>query len=303
MAVCVGKSRRAQDELMSAARVFLAMPGNEAMAVALARHVGCECQTIEIRRFPDSEAYVRIVGDVAQKRVDIVCTLTNPDHYFLALMFAAATARELGAVGVHLIAPYLAYMRQDIRFKPGEAISSVQFARLLSQYFDSLTTVDPHLHRRRDLSEIFSIPIHVAHAAPLLADWIASHVTAPLIIGPDGESEQWAAAIAERANAPHVVLKKQRRGDRDVEISAPDLSGWRGLTPVLVDDLVSSGGTMIEAVRQIRRQGLSKPYCVVVHPLFAEASYTTLQSLAADIVSTDAVPHPSNAISVASLLI
>jgi len=93
-------------------------------------------------------------------------------------------------------------------------------------------------------------------------------------------------------------LKKQRRGDRDIEISAPDLSGWRGFTPVLIDDLVSSGQTMIEAVHQIRRQGLTKPYCVIVHPLFAEASYTRLQSLTAGIASTDAVPHASNAISV-----
>ena len=279
------------------------MPGNEAMAAELVRHGGGECQAIEMRRFPDGEAYVRIAGEIAHKRVDIVCTLANPDPQMPALLFAAATARELGASSVHLIAPYLAYMRQDGRFKPGEAVSSVHFAKLVSLYFDSVTTVDPHLHRYRNLDEIFSIPTRVAHAAPLLGDWIAQRVTAPLIVGPDRESEQWAAAIAGRAGAPWVVLNKTRRGDRNVEISAPDLSSWRQHTPVMIDDLVSSGRTMIEAVRQVRAQGLAKPYCVVVHALFAEASYSTLQHLTAGVVSTDAVSHSSNAIRVASLLI
>jgi len=272
------------------------------MSTTLAERSGAESETIEMRRFPDREAYVRIAGDVKAKSVDLVCTLANPDPQLLSLIFAAETLRELGATSVNLIAPYLAYMRQDARFKSGEAVSSLHFAKMLSQHFDSLTTVDPHLHRRRDLTEIFSIPTRIVHAAPLLADWIAAHVASPLIVGPDTESEQWAAEIAATANAPHVVMQKVRRGDREVRIRAPDLGQWRAFTPVLVDDLVSSGGTMIEAVGEISRQGFTKPYCVVVHPLFAEASYATLQTLTARVASADTVMHPSNEITVAGLL-
>lgn len=288
---------------MSSKRVFLAMPGNEQMGAALALEAGAEFQAVEARRFPDRESYVRVASDVTAKRVDIVCTLADPDPQFLALIFAAGAARESGAESVHLIAPYLAYMRQDARFKPGEAISSAYFGKLLSQNFDSLTTVDPHLHRLRDLSEVFSIPTRVIRAAPMLGEWIKSNVATPLVIGPDAESEQWAREIAARAGAPYVVLEKKRLGDREVRIRAPSLSEWQGRTPVLVDDLVSSGQTMIEASIAIRRQGLPKPYCVIVHPLFADVAYERLRSEAAAVVSTDTVRHVSNAIGVAGLLI
>jgi ribose-phosphate pyrophosphokinase len=283
-------------------RLILPMPGNEAMARALAARASAELGRLEMRRFPDEEAYVRIASDVAGKRVDIVCTLARPDPQFLSLIFAAETARELGAASVHLVAPYLAYMRQDARFKDGEAVSSISFARLLSQAFDSLVTVDPHLHRRASLREIFSIPTRVEHAAPLLADWIGGHVSDALVIGPDVESEQWVSAVAARAGAPHVVLSKRRFGDRQVEIAMPDLDAWKGRRPVLIDDIVSSGRTMIEAARQLVRRGMAKPFCLAVHALFAEQSYAELSALAEAVVSTDTVPHPSNAVSVAGLL-
>lgn len=283
-------------------RLFLPMPGNEAMAQSLAERCGGELGVLEWRRFPDEESYVRILSDVAGKRVDIVCTLARPDPQFLSLIFAASTARGLGAASVHLIAPYLAYMRQDKSFREGEAVSSIDFARLLSQSFDSLVTVDPHLHRRASLAEIFSIPTRVERAAPLLADWIAKHVEAPLVIGPDSESEQWVAAVATRANAPYVVASKERLGDRRVVVTLPDLGQWAERRPVLIDDIVSSGRTMIEAARTFAERGMKKPYCLAVHALFAEQSYETLQALAERVFSTDTITHSSNAVSVAELL-
>jgi ribose-phosphate pyrophosphokinase len=283
-------------------RLILPMPGNDAMAQALARRSGAELGRIETRRFPDEEAYVRIASDVRGKSVDIVCTLARPDPQLPSLLFAADAARDLGAASVRLVAPYLAYMRQDTRFQDGEAISSITFARLLSAAFDGLVTVDPHLHRRRSLGEIFSIPTRVEHAAPLLADWIGDKVADALIIGPDSESEQWVSVVAARAGAPHVVLSKRRFGDRQVEITMPHLDAWKGRRPVLIDDIVSSGRTMIEATRRLGEQGWRKPVCAVVHALFADQSYAELIALAEAIVSTDTVPHPSNAVSVAGLL-
>lgn len=283
-------------------RLLLPMPGNETMAAALAACTPAELGSVETRRFPDGESYVRIASDVGGREVDLVCTLARPDEQFLSLVFAANTARDLGAKNVRLVAPYLAYMRQDKRFKDGEAISSVHFARLLSETFDSLVTVDPHLHRRRDLGEIFTIPTRVEHAALLLADWIKDNVELPLVIGPDAESEQWVSAVAQQASAPHIVLSKQRFGDRQVEIAMPDMAPWRRRRPVLIDDIVSSGRTMIEAARQLRDQSLSKPFCLAVHPLFAEESYAELLALSERIVSTDTIPHVSNAVSVVGLL-
>ena len=284
-------------------RLFLPLPGNEGMATSLANLTGGEIGLLEWRRFPDEEAYVRIASDVRGKDVDIVATLAQPDPQFLTLTFAAETARELGAKSVRLIAPYLAYMRQDTRFKEGEAVSSAHFARLISGAFDSLVTVDPHLHRRQSLGEIFTIPTRVEHAAPLLADWIAQSVEAPLVLGPDSESEQWVAAVAARAGAPYAVASKQRLDDRRVVVTIPDLGGWKDRRVVLIDDIASSGRTLIEAAQAIVSQGFGKPYCAVVHGLFAGDSYAALQALTERVVSTDTVPHPSNAISIAGLLV
>ena len=283
-------------------RLIMPLPGNEILAAAIVRQTSAELGAIETRRFPDEETYVRLACDVAGKDVDFLCTTARPDNQFLSLVFAAQTARELGAKSVNLLAPYLAYMRQDKRFKDGEAVSSIHFARLLSDSFDSLVTIDPHLHRRRDLGEIFSIPTRVEHAAPLLADWIARHVERPLVIGPDSESEQWVAAVAKAAGAPYVVLNKRRFGDRDVAVAVPDMTPWRDRRPVLIDDIVSSGRTMIEAASQLRAHDFAKPYCLAVHALFAEDSYERLLDCAERVVTTDTVPHVSNAISVAPLI-
>ena len=236
-------------------RLIFPLPGNQAFAEQLAAAVDGELGSIETRRFPDGECYVRLHGDPRGRAVDLVCTLAQPDLQFLSLVFAADAARELGASEVNLVAPYLAYMRQDKRFNPGESVTSLSFARLLSSTFDALLTSDPHLHRHPTLSALYTIPTATLHAAPLLADWIAANVEAPLIVGPDEESEQWAGAIAARIGAPHVVLRKTRHGDRSVQIAAPDLGAHRDRSPVLVDDIASSGRTLAVAAQALREQG------------------------------------------------
>lgn len=287
---------------MTIARLLLALPGNEAFARRLAGELGAEVAVVEARRFPDGESYVRLPVDPAGRAVDLVCTLAQPDEGFLRLVFAADAARELGATEVNLVAPYLAYMRQDCRFQPGESISSLSFARLLSSTFDGLVTVDPHLHRHPHLAALYTLRAQTLQSAPLLADWIAANVAAPLIIGPDEESEQWAGAIAARIGAPHAVLRKVRRGDRDVQVTLPDLSAWRARQPVLVDDIASSGRTLAVTARELASQGLRRPECVVVHALFADDAFDALAPLCARITSTDSVPHPTNAIGLAPLI-
>lgn len=283
-------------------RLILPLPGNENFARRLADAGGWELGRIETRRFPDGESYVRILSDIAKRSVDLVCTLARPDDGFLRLAFTADAARSLDAREVTLISPYLSYMRQDRRFHPGEAVTSETFGRLISSTFDRLITVDPHLHRHPSLSAVYTIPNDTLHAAPLLADWIAANVNSPLVIGPDEESEQWVSAIASRMDAPYALLRKVRHGDRSVDVELPDLGKWRDRQPVLVDDIASSGQTLIEAARKLPSQGLVRPICVVVHGIFAEDAYERLKTLADRIVSTDSVVHESNAISLADLV-
>ena len=285
------------------APLVVALPGNERLATSLAKGLDGEVANAEFRRFPDGESYARLDTPVEGRSVVFVCTLDRPDEKGLSLLFAAATARELGASQVGLVAPYMCYLRQDKRFKPGEAVTSALFARMLSSAFDWLATIDPHLHRVRTLDEIYTTRTQTLHAAPLIARWIARNVSRPLLIGPDTESEQWVAEIARSSGAPYVVLKKVRYGDRKVDITIPDLQRWSDRTPVLVDDIISSAQTMAKTLSHLQRLGTKPAVCIGVHAVFAPGAYETLQTASpAQIVTTNTIAHPTNAIDVSALL-
>lgn len=283
--------------------ILLALPGNDALAGALARELAWPLGSLVSRRFPDGETYMRIESECAERSVALVCTLDRPDEKVLPLLFGADALRELGATRVGLVAPYLAYMRQDRRFQRGEAITSRSFARIISSHFDWLATIDPHLHRLRALDEIYSIPTRVVHATPALGTWVAENIERPLLIGPDSESAQWVADVATRAVAPYLVLEKRRRGDRDVEVAVPDIERYRDRTAVIVDDIISSARTMAAAVRHVRAAGMPPPVCLGVHAVFASDAQQTLDAAGAGlVVTTNSIPHASNRIPVAELL-
>jgi ribose-phosphate pyrophosphokinase len=169
--------------------------------------------------------------------------------------------------------------------------------------FDGVVTVDPHLHRYHSLGEIYRVPTRAVQSAPVIAAWVAANVDRPVLIGPDAESEQWVQEVARGADAPFTVLQKIRRGDKDVEVSLPDTSALAGRQPVLIDDIVSSARTMIQAIASVRRVGLPPPVCIGVHALFAADAYDAL--LAAGplrVLTCDTVPHASNGISVVAPL-
>lgn len=277
--------------------LLFAYPDNEERAVALSKETGYELGIVKIHHFPDGETLVQLETDVKGKDVILLCSLDHPDSKAVAIMFFAQTARELGAKSVGLIAPYLGYMRQDKRFHDGEAVTSNIFAAFLSHHFDSLTTVDPHLHRHKTMKEIYTIPAQVIHAADAIAEWIKGNIKKPVLIGPDEESHQWVSDVAARAGVSYTVLTKVRRGDKDVEVSVPDVDQYKDYTPVLVDDIISTARTMIETVKHLKGAGMNPPVCIGVHAVFAGDGYEALQEAgAAKIVTCNTIPHPSNAI-------
>ncbi len=267
------------------------------IAAALAQRLDAEAGTLETRRFPDGETYLRVHGAVQGRDVVITGSLDRPDEKLVRLYLLASTLRDLGARRVILAAPSLAYMRQDRVFNDGEGISARYVAHWLSGCLDGLVTVDPHLHRIHTLDEVYRCPSRVVAAAPAVAQWIAAKVEAPLLLGPDAESEQWVAQVANLAHCPYVVLEKQRHGDRDVEVSVPQVERWRHRSPVLVDDIVSTARTMIAAVRHLHAAGLPAPVCIAVHAIFAGSAYhDLLRTGARRVASCNSIPHPSNLI-------
>lgn len=284
-------------------KIIFALPGNELLAKQLATKSGCELGSIVIRNFPDGETYVKINSDIKNKKIIFVCTLNNPDNKIMALYFLAKTAKELGAKQITIIAPYLAYMRQDKSFNAGECITSGHFASFISTFADELITIDPHLHRINSLSEIFKIPTKVLHANDLVSNWIKKNISSPVLIGPDSESEQWVSEIANKANAPFLILTKNRKGDTDVEVSNPDLAKYKNYTPVLVDDIISTAHTMIETINHLKLQNMNPAICIGVHAVFSGNAYHELKNTGTKkIVTCNTILHETNEIDITELL-
>jgi len=210
----------------------------------------------------------------------------------------AQAARALGAQHLTLVAPYLAYMRQDMAFHPGEVVSQRIVGRFLADLFDAVIAVDPHLHRVASLQE--AVPVAdaiVLSGAPVLADLVHQHRPGALLIGPDEESLQWVAQAAARHGWDHAVCRKQRHGDRAVTIELPALP-VRGRSVVLMDDVASSGHTLAQAARGLLAAGAASVDVAVTHALFAEGALALVKAAGVDEVwSTDCIAHPSNAVS------
>jgi len=270
---------------------------------SIARQQGYEVGEVISRDFPDGERYFRIQTDLNNRDVIILNALDRPNPKILPLILFAETARSLGARRVGLCAPYLAYMRQDAVFQAGEGITSAYFAKLVSQYFDGLVTVAPHLHRHHSLREIYSIPTAIVDATQAMAQWIVDNVEKPLLIGPDCESEQWVAQVAEAADAPYLILEKNRHGDEDVEVSVPKIEPYRDHTPVVVDDIISTAHTMVEAVKQLNQAQMKASICVGIHAVFADHAYQRLRDAGAGaVVTCNTIQHASNQIDLSSQL-
>lgn len=278
-------------------RTLVAWPDSQALAGGLAAALGCETLALETRRFPDEELYLCVTGDARDRHAVVVASLDRPDLKFPGLLFLADLLRHEGALSVGLAAPYLAYLRQDTQFQPGEAVTSRTFARMISGSFDWLITVDPHLHRYQSLGEIYSIPNRVLHAAPAVADWIGCNAPAPVLIGPDSESAQWVSDIASRIGAPWLTLEKKRHGDRSVEVSIPNPARLTGRTPVLVDDILSSGRTMIAAARRLVALGHHEITCIGVHAILAGDARAAMHDAGIHrIVTCNTIADPTNQI-------
>jgi ribose-phosphate pyrophosphokinase len=283
--------------------ILLTLPNNNELAERLLEPLGAELGECTMRGFPDGETYIRIVTNLTNSRVIILASLDRPDDKILSLIFLAETAKAHGVHEVGLITPYLAYMRQDREFNPGEGVSARYFARLLSQSFSWIVTIDPHLHRLPFLGEIFSIPTKVLHAAETVRDWIKLNVKNPVIFGPDEESGQWVRAAALKETLPFVIFNKKRISSTEVRLTLPNIDRFKEHTPILFDDIISTGQTMIATTKALLEAGLKPPVCIGIHGLFAGSAYQDLQDAgAAMIVTTNTIHHPSNAIDIAPLL-
>ncbi len=283
---------------------FHALPAAIADATRLALRLGLPVHEISLHWFPDGEMRVA-VGPAAQTTI-LYGSLDRPNDKLLALLFATEALRREGARRLVLVAPYLCYMRQDAAFHEGESISQKVVGRLIAGVVERVITVDAHLHRTRDIAEVFpGIEANDLSAMQAIADYLRAAGLDPdtVVVGPDAESERWVSDLAGRLDLAHVVARKTRRSDRSVEITFADAKRLTDRPALLVDDIVSSGGTLITCAQALTAASVSSIDAIIIHALFSpELIHQFFRAGIRSVRSTNSVPHPTNAFTLDTIL-
>lgn len=271
-------------------------------AKALATDLGFPCSCVEVRQFPDGESLVRV--DCPPDTAILYRSLDRPNAKLVEILLAASALRDAGARTVLLVSPYLAYMRQDAAFHPGEAVSQRVIGRLIADHFDGLVTVDPHLHRTASLEEaVPGIPALAVSAAPALVEALALSGGSPVLIGPDAESRPWVEAIAGSLGLDILIGEKHRLGDRQVSLVIPGIETVAGRVAVLVDDVISSGTTLIAAARLLHEANARSVEAIATHGLASKVDIARIHTAGVvRIRTTDTIDSPTACIRIASVL-
>lgn len=272
-------------------------------AASLAAELGIAFAPIDHHRFPDGESLVQVAPDMAMGCALLFRPLDHPDGKLVELLLAAAALRDNGARRVMLVAPYLGYMRQDMAFSPGQAVSQRVVGTLLAQHFDGVLTVDPHLHRITQLGQVMpgTSAISVSAASVLAAE--LGPVSDTVLAGPDEESRQWVEAIGQACGLPVLVGTKQRHGDRAVTVSFDQPDVVHGCRVVLVDDVIASGTTLVRAAQALLAAGAASVEVLATHCLASADDLGRMTGAGiARIRATDSVAGPVATIPLAGLL-
>ena len=256
-----------------------------------------------VDKFPDNELRIRFDPNLKNKNIVLVQSFyKNISDCVIEVIFAAQTAYELRAKKVVLVAPYFPYLRQDKRFHTGEAISQRLIAGLIDKYFDAVYMMDPHLHRKNKLENVFKIRAKKLTANNLIADYIKKHIPNPVIIGPDEESYKWARNVADTLGVESTILEKKRYSSYNVKIKLNKKISLKNKNTVIVDDIVSTGYTILETLKILKKLGAKNIYCICVHGIFVNDALNKLKKAGIKVISTNTIPNKVAKIDVSGVI-
>jgi len=283
---------------MKRGSIIIACSGGKHIGRSIARKAKCDYAELIADRFPDTELKIRLPVDVKRKNVYFVQSFypseKDINDKLVEVLFAAYTAKELGARRVILIAPYLAYLREDKRFERGEAISA-KILRKLFRVFNRVYVVEPHLHRFRNFSQFFPNAIHISLREEV-AEYIKKNVKRDFIlVGPDSESEQWVEPVAHKLKARYIILSKKRFSARKVKVSGKQIKNEKA---VIIDDIISTGQTLIEASKLIKAKEV---WFIGMHGLFSENALSKLRRKGKIVVS-NSIPSSASKLDCSNIL-
>lgn len=248
------------------------------------------------KRFPDGELYLRVGGRLEGDDV-VVVQSTRTDQDLIELLLLEDAVREAGARRVFVVVPYLGYARQDRRFFPGEPVSARTLCRHVELDADAVITVD--LHSPQTLSH-FAKPAFEASGIPALGRLLKERPV-DLLVSPDKGGVDRAKRMAELLGRPWFGLEKRRIDSDHVELSLPAgaVPPLAGKQLVLVDDVITTGGTIVEAARLLKRHGAAAVTAACTHGLFLRDAFERIKAVTDEILSTDTLQNPAEKGSVA----
>ena len=288
--------------------VVVSGSNSRALAMDLADELGWEHHSLEARRFPDSEGYIRIPeGAIEAVRKEPVVLVSNtfPDAGIVETLLLLEALRDVRAgrtdnlkeigpqsmdsvgPGVIVAIPYFGYSRQDKRFRPGEAISAKAIGRLLSAHCDGIVVFD--LHAPAALKEM-PIPVAFTSAMPEIAAHLQNTVNPDFILSPDKGAIDRASAVAEAIGLPFSYLEKTRIDAHTIVHKAKDVE-VEGKIVAIVDDMIATGGTICKAADALRSQGAIEVHAACTHGLFTGGAIARLANHVDGVHATSSLPN------------
>jgi ribose-phosphate pyrophosphokinase len=248
------------------------------------------------KRFPDGELYLRVGGRLEGDDVVLVQS-TRTDQDLIELLLLEDAVREAGARRTIVVVPYFAYARQDRRFFPGEPVSARALCRHVEVDADAVITVD--LHSSQTLTH-FRKPAFEASGIPALGRLLKERPV-DLLVSPDKGGIERAKRMAQLLDRPWFALEKKRIDSDHVELSLPATSipPLAGKHVVLLDDVITTGGTIVEAARLLKRHGAGAVTAACTHGLFLRDAFERIKAVTDEVLSTDTLLNPAEKGSVA----
>ena len=272
------------------------VPGSASRGIAdhLVRELSASEADVEIRRFIDGECYVRIKSDLRGEDVVIVQN-TYPDENIIEALLLLSATKDMEPNSVTLVVPYFGYARQDRKFQDGEAVSAKVMAEILGNYADLVVLVDPH---KEYITDFFGTKAISCSAIPEIARYM-ERMNIDVVIAPDKGAVDRARRLSELLGCESDYLEKTRLDDEVVEIK-PGSIDVKDKVVAIIDDIISTGGTMARAVEEMVRQGAKEIHVACTHGLFiGEAIEKILGSGAREIISTDTIENAYSKVRVA----
>lgn len=253
----------------------------------------------EIETFPDSEKYIRLLTNVEGKECALIQSAIDNNALIETYLFLDLL-KDMGASKIQAVIPYLAYARQDKRFLEGEALSAKTILEIISQRSDSITVVNAHFLQEPGTHQFHGIQMQNLDATPLLARYFRKQVEDPVFIAPDKGSREIVANAAKQNDSEHDYLDKKRIDGENVEILPKNLD-IENRNVVILDDMISTGGTMVEASKALKEQGAKSIHLGCVHGLFIKGT-EELEEQADTLICTDTIEQEQSKVSIAPLI-